>query len=112
MHLYQDDCYFYRKIIKMKEQEDFKNIQEIRDAIDKIDYQIIKLFGDRNQCVKEIINFKTDKEGVIAIKRQEELLGLRRKWAEELNLEPDLFEKIFRILINSNIKKQMGMLEQ
>ena len=96
----------------MKDPKEYKNIEEIRDAIDNIDYQIFKLFGERNQCVEEIINFKTDKAGVIAIKRQEELLVLRRKWAEEFNLEPDLFEKIFKMLINRNIEKQMKMLEQ
>lgn len=96
----------------MKDPKDFKSIQEIRDSIDEIDYNILKLFGDRNRCVEKIINFKTDKEGVIAQKRQEELLEFRRKWAEEFSLEPDLFERIFKMLINSNIEKQMEMLEK
>jgi chorismate mutase len=95
----------------MKDPNDFKNIQEIRDTIDEIDYRILKLFGDRNRCVEEIINFKSDKAGVVAKKRQEEVLELRRKWAEEFNIDPDLFEKIYKMLINSNIKKQMEMLE-
>ena len=96
----------------MNDQKDFKNIQEIRDTIDEIDHRILKLFGDRNKCVEEIINFKTDKAGVIAKKRQEELLVLRRKWAEDFKLNPDLFENIFKMLINSNIQKQMELLEQ
>lgn len=96
----------------MKVPKDFKNIQEIRDSIDEIDFNILKLFGDRNRCVEEIINFKTDKAAVIAKKRQGELLALRRKWAEEFNLNPDLFEKIFKMLINSNIQKQMERLNQ
>ena len=95
----------------MKDPNDFKSIQEIRDNIDEIDYQILRLFGDRNQCVERIINFKTDKEGVVAKKRQEELLELRRTWANEFNIDPDLFEKVFKMLINSNIKKQLEMLE-
>ena len=96
----------------MKDPKDFKNIQEIRDSIDEIDFHILKLFGDRNRCVEEIVNFKTDKAGVIAKERQGELLALRRKWAEEFNLNPDLFEKIFKILIKSNIQKQLEILEQ
>ena len=95
----------------MKDPNDFKNIQEIRDTIDEIDYRILKLFGDRNRCVEKIINFKSDKAGVVAKKRQEEVLELRRKWAEEFNIDPDLFEKIYKMLINSNIKKQMEALE-
>ncbi len=96
----------------MKDPKDFKDIQEIRNAIDKIDFDILKLFGDRNRCVNEIIRFKTDKEGVIAKPRQKELLALRREWAKDFNLDPDLFEKIFKILIGSNIQKQLEKLEQ
>jgi len=96
----------------MKDPKNFKDIKEIRDCIDEIDFEILRLFGDRDKCVNEIVNFKTDQKEVIAKKRQEELLALRRIWAMELNLDPDLFEKIFKMLIDSNIKKQMGMLEQ
>jgi isochorismate pyruvate lyase len=96
----------------MKDPKDFKNIHEIRDCIDEIDYHILKLFGDRHRCVNEIVNYKTDRAGVIAKERQEAVLALRRKWAEEFDLDPDLFEKIFKMLINSNIKKQMEIIEQ
>jgi len=95
----------------MKDPEDFKTIQEIRDAIDEIDFRILELFGDRNHCVKGIVNFKTDKAGVVAKKRQKELLALRRKWAVDFNLDPDMIENIFKMIIKSNIKKQLIMLE-
>lgn len=96
----------------MKDPKDFKNIQEIRDSIDEIDFNILKLFGDRNRLVEEIINYKTDKASVIAKSRQIELLELRRKWAKEFNLNPNLFEKIFKILIESNIQKELGILKK
>lgn len=96
----------------MKDPKDFKNIKEIRDSIDEIDFQILKLFGDRNRCIEEIIKFKTDKEEVIAKKRQVELLALRRKWAKDFNLDPDLYENFFKMLINSNIQKELAILEQ
>jgi len=96
----------------MENREAFKKIQEIRDNIDEIDFQIIKLFGDRNQCVERIARFKTDKADVIAKKRQEELITLRRRWAEQFNLNPDLYEKIYRVLIKNNIQKELDILEQ
>ena len=95
----------------MKDPKKFKNIQEIRNCIDEIDFQILKLFSDRNRCVEEIINFKTDKAGIIAKKRQGEVLAVRRKWAEEFKLNPELFEKIYKMLIKSNIQKQMEVLK-
>ena len=96
----------------MKDPKEFKNIQEIRDSIDEIDFNILKLFGDRNRCVEEIINYKTDKASVIAKARQIELLEFRRKWAKEFNLNPDLFEKIFKMLIESNIQKELEVLKK
>ena len=96
----------------MNDPKDFKNIQEIRDSIDEIDFSILKLFGDRNRCVEEIVCFKTDKAEVIAKKRQKELLALRRKWAKDFSLNPDLFEKIFKMLINNNIQKELEILER
>lgn len=96
----------------MRDMKDFKDIQEIRTLIDEIDFHILKLFSDRSRCVKEIVRFKNDKTEIIAKKRQKELIEVRREWAENLNLDPDLFEKFFKMLIKSNIQKEMKMLEQ
>ena len=96
----------------MKDLKNCKDIREIREFIDKIDYQILQLFADRNSCTEKIINFKTNRTGVIARERQRELLASRRKWAIDLDLNPDLFEKIFKLLIKSNIKRQLEILDK
>jgi len=96
----------------MKDRKDLKNIQEIRNEIDKIDHEILKLFGERNRCVEEIVQFKKDKSQVVAKTRQEELFAVRRKWAREFNLDPNLFERIYKMLIENNIQKQMEFLEK
>ena len=94
----------------MKNPEDYASIEEIRDAIDEIDYQIMKLFGERYDFVKEIVKFKTDEASVIAESRQEEVIAQRRAWAIELDLNPDLFEKIFWTLIRFNVQKELEIL--
>jgi isochorismate pyruvate lyase len=96
----------------MKDSKNFKSIQEIRDSIDEIDFRILELFGARNRFVKEIVKFKTDKEEVVAKERQSEILASRRKWAENLNLNPDLYEEIFKTIIESNIQMELKILEQ
>jgi isochorismate pyruvate lyase len=95
----------------MKDPKDLKRIQEIRNSIDEIDHRILELFGDRNRFIEEIVKFKTDKEDIVAKKRQKEIFAARRKWAEDFNLNPDLFEEIFKMLINSNIQKELDILE-
>jgi isochorismate pyruvate lyase len=95
----------------MKNPESGKNIEEIRDVIDSIDYQIMKLFSQRYEFVKEIVKFKTDEASVIAENRQTEVIEKRREWAVELGLNPDLFEDIFWTLMRYNVQKELEILK-
>ena len=95
----------------MKNPESCKSIEEIREEIDGIDYQILKLFSERYEFVKEIVKFKTDEASVIAENRQKEVIAKRREWAEELGLNPDLFEDIFWTLIHYNVRKELELLK-
>ena len=90
--------------------ESCRNIDEIRKGIDEIDYQIMELFSQRYSFVKEIVKFKTDEESVIAEARQKEVIAKRREWAGELGLNPDLFEEIYRTLMNFYVKKELEIL--
>jgi isochorismate pyruvate lyase len=91
----------------MKEAKDCQSIQEIREMIDELDYQILESFGRRYGYVKAIVKFKSDKDGIIAKERQAEVLQKRREWAEQFGLDPKLFEEIYETLINWNIKKEL-----
>ena len=95
----------------MKNPESCKNIEEIRATIDGIDYQIMKLFSQRYEFVKEIVKFKTDEASVIAENRQTEVIEKRREWAVELGLNPDLFEDIFWTLMRYNVQKELEILK-
>jgi len=90
--------------------EDCKGIEEIRQAIDEIDCQILKLFSERYTFVKEVVKFKTDAVSVIAENRQKEVLAQRREWATELGLNPDLFENMYKMLMHHNIQQELKML--
>lgn len=91
----------------MKNAENCENIQEIRNEIDGIDQQILELFKLRLDYVSEIVKFKSDADEIIALERQLEVFGQRREWAEQLGLNPDLIENIYRTLINWNLQKEM-----
>ena len=88
----------------------FKNITEVRENIDQVDRRIMELFSERQSLGHEIVNFKTDEASVVAKDRQESMLFIRRKWAEDLGLCPDFFEEIYRKLIDHNIKKELKLL--
>ncbi len=86
-------------------------MEEIRKGIDEIDYQILQLFSQRYSFVKEIVKFKTDEESVIAEARQKEVIRQRREWAEKLDLNPDLFEEIYRIVMKFNVNRELEILK-
>jgi len=93
----------------MKEAKQCQNIEEIRDIIDQIDYQILELFGKRFEYVKAIVKFKSDQEEIVARDRQLEVLQKRKEWAKEFGLDPKLFEEIYKILINWNVQKELEL---
>lgn len=97
----------------MKQPEKCENIQEIRDAIDNIDNEIIKLLGLRFSYVKEVVKFKEkDRDSIIAKKRYNEVLENRRKLAVENGLNPDIIESIYKNLINHFINEEIEIAEK
>jgi isochorismate pyruvate lyase len=85
----------------MKQPEECKNIREIREAIDNIDKEIIKLIGKRYVYIKEIVKFKSnDRESIVAKDRYNEVIENRRRLAVENGLSPDLIENIYKNLID------------
>ena len=91
----------------MKEAEDCRSIDEIRDCIDEVDYHIIEAFGKRMEYVREIVKFKNDAEGIVARDRQLEVFQKRRDWAQKFGLNPDLFEEMYKLLVNWNVQKEL-----
>lgn len=98
-------------IMDLKDPKECESIEEIRKEIDKIDKQIISLFSKRQQYVKEIVKYKKDETGIIAQVRKDHVILQRRDWAAEEGLNPDTFEKIYTLLIESNIKLELNILK-
>ena len=92
-----------------KKPEACENIQDIRNAIDEIDREIIQLYAQRDAYVREIVKFKSSDEGIIAMERQAKVLQQRKAWAAEMGLDPELFEKLFGLLIEKNIQIQFDI---
>jgi len=97
----------------MKLPEKCQNIQEIREAIDNIDKEIIKLIGSRFNYVKEIVKFKDkDRDSIVAKDRYNEVIENRRMLAIENGLNPDLIENVYKSLINHFINKEIEIAEK
>jgi isochorismate pyruvate lyase len=97
----------------IKQAEDCSSIQEIREAIDKIDQEIITLLGERYKYVKAIVRFKEPtKESIIAQERFDNVISSRRAMAKKYGLDPDMIEKLYKELMNHFIAEELKMLNK
>lgn len=90
----------------MKEPAECRSLQEVRDAIDAIDEQVIALIGHRAEYVKAAAAFKTSEAAVAAPERFAAMLQVRRSWATRERLSPDLIERIYRDLVGYFIERE------
>jgi isochorismate pyruvate lyase len=93
----------------MKLPYECNSIEEIRQEIDEIDQSIINLIAKRYSFIQEIIKFKSSTGEVYAKKRYLAVIYDRRKLASDHQLDPDVIENMFRILMDYFIKEQLGL---
>lgn len=95
----------------MKTAGNCSTINEIREAIDKLDEEILLLLGKRYEYVKEVVRFKKhDKESIVAKNRFDAVISSRRDLAVKNGLNPDVIEKIYRELLNHFIDEEMKII--
>ena len=88
------------------------NLEEVRNNIDRIDNEIIKLIAERSDYVKQAVYFKKSKTDVKASDRVEEIIKKVRKKADFYNCSPDVVELIYRNTINYFISEEMKTFEK
>jgi isochorismate pyruvate lyase len=96
--------------MEFRNPDECTTLKDIRNEIDKIDEHLINLFAERHKYVEAIVRFKNDKDAIIARERKEQVILQRKKWAQSKGLNEDTFEKIYTLLINSNIEHEMKLL--
>lgn len=74
------------------------NLEQLRDHIDQIDYQIIENINTRFQLVSEVAKFKKE-NNIEALQkgRWQEVLNSRKTVAKDLWIEEDMIEEIWEI---------------
>ncbi|NJK84700.1 MAG: isochorismate-pyruvate lyase [Bacteroidales bacterium] len=96
----------------MKHPSDCQNIDEIRNAIDELDTQIIQLLGKRFKYVKCVVQYKEKNiDSIVAKERLEAVINSRRNQAEANGLNADVVEKMYRLLINYFIEEELKILK-
>jgi isochorismate pyruvate lyase len=97
----------------MKKPEECKDIDEIRNSIDLLDAEIIRLLGERFKYVHEIVKYKSkDRDSIVAKERREQVIQTRRELAVESGLNPDIIEQIYKLLIDHFIDEELEMIKE
>ncbi|QBD82855.1 isochorismate-pyruvate lyase [Ktedonosporobacter rubrisoli] len=92
----------------MKRPEECASLQDIRDAIDLLDQQMVALLAQRAIYVKAASHYKTSPMSVKAPERLALMIESRRLWAREQQLDADFIEQLFAHITNYFISQEMG----
>ena len=88
------------------------SIEEVRNNINNIDEQIVKLIARRGEFVKQAAKFKKDSDAVKAPKRVEEVINKVKDLAKSTSANEEVLENVYRTMINSFIKAEMKEFEK
>ena len=93
--------------------DDCKSMEELRHQIDKLDIKIVELLATRSQFIDRATDLKNINGMPARIPdRIESVVSNAREAAQELDLDSDLVEKIWRILIEWSIKREAEIIRE
>ena len=88
-------------------------MDELRHQIDKLDVKIIELLANRSKFIDRATELKKSNGMPARIpERIESVVSDARNAAEELDLDADLVEKIWRILIDWSIQREAEIIRE
>lgn len=90
----------------MKLPSQCENLQDVREAIDKIDKEIITLLGQRMDYVLTASLFKPSEQSIAAPDRVVTMLNERKQWAKEASLDSNFIVPLYAQIIQWYIAKQ------
>ena len=92
---------------------DCNNMDELRHQIDKLDVKIIELLANRSEYIDRATELKKSNGMPARIpERIETVVSNSRNAAEDLDLDADLVETIWRILINWSIQREAEIIRE
>lgn len=83
------------------------SLEEVRNNIDRIDNEIIKLIAERGVYVSQASAFKKNEDGVRDTGRVERVIAKVREKALEYGADPDMVEALYREMISRFVNMEM-----
>jgi len=83
---------------------------DVRAELDRIDQALLALFAERHRYVTRMAEIKTDPHEAHDPARIASILSKQRRRAEELGLDEDQAELIWKTLIDWNVNYEKGII--
>lgn len=83
------------------------SLAEIREQIDMLDNEIIKLLSSRYMYIKEAAKFKANEDAVRAPDRVQQVINKVRMLAKQASLPPIVAESVYRVMIGQFIELEL-----
>ena len=90
----------------------FKNLNDVRKSIDKVDNQLVKLIGEREFFVKEALKFKKNKKQIIDKKRINIVLKRIKNLSKKYKANSLIIERILKLMIKNFIILENKLFKQ
>ncbi len=84
------------------------SIESVRQEIDKLDVEIVRLLGQRQELVRRASTFKDNETAVRAPDRVERVIGRVRECAVELGVDAAVVESTYRAMIAAFIDYELA----
>ncbi|AJE23646.1 chorismate mutase [Azotobacter chroococcum] len=83
------------------------SIDEVRQRIDHIDRNVVSLLAQRGNLVTQAAAFKKTTDDVRAPARVEQVIAKVRGIASDLDISPDVVERVYRAMIAAFIDEEL-----
>jgi isochorismate pyruvate lyase len=105
-----DTAPLHFRLSVIKAPADCSTKEDVRAALDRIDQELLKLFAERHRYVTRMAEIKTDPHEAHDPARIATIITKQRRRAEELGLDEDQAELIWRTLIDWNVNYEKGII--
>lgn len=83
------------------------NLGEVRDGIDALDRQIVRLLSERSGYIEQAARIKDSADEIEVPSRVEEIVNNVRGLATEYGMSPDIAEDVYRVMVARFIEFEM-----
>ena len=85
------------------------DIHDLRQSVNALDKEIIRLLGERVHFSRSAVRFKGSEEHIRNPEHMAEFLAQRRAWGEEYGVDTHVISDIYKIIIENSISVQLKL---